>query len=92
MKTGQGNCAGSHTINVVLPLSFPYAVALPMVLTTYYVLTARQSLRHGFAVPPPFTQGRLWCDAKLQIAQYDLPGGVFSIGNVNFFGIMSGGG
>ena len=21
----------------------------------------RQSLRHGFAVPPPFAQGRLWC-------------------------------
>ena len=29
-----------------------------------------QSLRHGCAVPPPFTQGRLWCCAKLQTVQY----------------------
>ena len=25
-----------------------------------------QSFRHGFAVPPPFTQGRLWCDANVE--------------------------
>ena len=24
-----------------------------------------QSFRHGFAVPPPFTQGRLWCGANV---------------------------
>ena len=29
------------------------------------VLPTAQSLRHGFAVPPPFTQGRLWCGANL---------------------------
>ena len=44
--------------------SFLFAVALPTEPTAYYVLTALQSLRHGFAVPPPFTQGRLWCVAK----------------------------
>ena len=24
----------------------------------------------AYAVPPPFTQGRLWCGAKSQLAQY----------------------
>ena len=45
-------------------LSFLFAVALPMGPTAYYVLTALQSRPHGFAVPPPFTQGRLRCVAK----------------------------
>ena len=29
-----------------------------------YVGDAMQSLRHGFAVPPPFAQGRLWLSAN----------------------------
>ena len=28
-----------------------------------------QSFRHGFAVPPPFTQGRLWCGANVAASQ-----------------------
>ena len=28
-----------------------------------------QSFRHGFAVPPPFTQGRLWCGANAATSQ-----------------------
>ena len=62
-----------HTADAVLLLSFLFAVALPMVPTAYYVLTALQSLRHGFAVPPPFTQGMLWCVAKFYTARYIQP-------------------
>ena len=28
-----------------------------------------QSFRHGFAVPPPFTQGRLWCVLQIKTAE-----------------------
>ena len=51
----------NHTTSVVLLLSFLFVVVLQKELTAYYASTALQSLRHGFAVPPPFTQGRLWC-------------------------------
>ena len=60
-KIGQSKFAENHTTNTVLLLSFLFSVALQKVLTAYYVLIALQSLRHGFAVPPPFAQGRLWC-------------------------------
>ena len=59
LKTVQGGCAENPTTAVVLLLSNSCADALPMAPTACYASSALQSLRHGFAVTPPFTQGRL---------------------------------
>ena len=65
LENEQDRSEENHTTDAVLLLSFLFAVVLQKVLTADYALTALQSLRHGFAVPPPFTQGRLGCGATL---------------------------
>ena len=74
-KNEQDRSEEHHTTDAVLLLSFLFAVVLQKVLTADYALAALQSLRHGFAVPPPLTQGRLWCGAEqLDKLEFGSPG------------------
>ena len=57
----------SRTTGAALPLSCSFEASLPMEPAVCCVLIALQSLRHGFAVPPPFTQGRLTCGETARI-------------------------
>ena len=69
-KNGQGRTAENHTIGAVLPCHFFSQLFCQRNQLLIVLWLHDNPSVTAYAVPPPFTQGRLWCCAKLQTVQY----------------------